>query len=68
MLCSADEERCGDTIANNGEACDDGNGDPTDGCNALCQITTNGVCGSTLSGTSLYDADNNGDFLSGGST
>jgi cysteine-rich repeat protein len=67
VLCSADEERCGDAITNWGEACDDGNGDPTDGCNTLCQITTNGVCG-PWDGGNIYDADNLGDMLSGAST
>ena len=43
------------------------NGNPDDGCNDLCQITETGVCGSSDS-IVIYDANNNGDSLTGGST
>ncbi len=31
---------CGDGVIEGGEACDDGNGDPTDGCTNACQVAT----------------------------
>ena len=57
---------CGDGVVNNGEACDDGaNGDIGDGCNDLCEITVNAVCGSSYDSQTLYDFDNNGDIIDG---
>ena len=62
-----DVERCGDSTINGPEACDDGaDGDPDDGCNDLCQITETGVCGAQNS-VIIYDFNNSGDALSGGS-
>lgn len=47
-----------------GEACDDGaNGDDTDGCSDLCELTENAVCGSSFDTQVIYDFDNNGDAL-----
>ena len=67
-MCSAGEERCGDSSVNGSEACDDGaNGNANDGCNDLCLITVTGVCGSANSST-IYDANNSGDMLSGGNS
>jgi len=37
---------CGDGVVTSGEACDDGNADPSDGCDN-CQITPGFYCGST---------------------
>ena len=33
---------CGDGVTEGGEACDDGNGDPTDGCTNTCQVASCG--------------------------
>jgi cysteine-rich repeat protein len=50
------------------EQCDDGaNGTWVDGCNDSCQTSTNGSCGAKH-GTWRYDANNSGDYLTGGST
>lgn len=58
-------QRCGDSSTNGAEACDDGaDGDPTDGCNDLCQLTSNGLCG-VMDGTGVYDSNNSGDLLTG---
>ncbi|MGI5864106.1 MAG: DUF4215 domain-containing protein [Myxococcales bacterium] len=35
---------CGDSIKDEGEACDDGNGDAGDGCSDTCQVETGYVC------------------------
>jgi cysteine-rich repeat protein len=36
---------CGDGVTEGGEACDDGNGNPTDGCTNTCQVA---ICGDSV--------------------
>ena len=39
-----DEPGCGDGVVDPGEACDDGNSLPGDGCNGVCAVEANAVC------------------------
>jgi len=54
------DDLCGDGIINNGEKCDDGNTDDTDGCDTNCLRTNdNGFCGDgTPAGTEECDDGN----------
>jgi fibro-slime domain-containing protein len=40
----ADEPGCGDGVVDPGEACDDGNSLPGDGCNGVCAVEANSKC------------------------
>ena len=56
-LCQ-DADMCGNSVIESGEACDDGNSDPQDGCNDLCFVelgftcVDDGECASALCDTS----------------
>ena len=39
---------CGDGVLNDGEECDDDNGNPDDGCDNACRIGQNYVCALAL--------------------
>jgi cysteine-rich repeat protein len=49
--------RCGDGARDSGEACDDGNVQPGDGCSATCQFEA--VCGDGMTGAGEFCDDGN---------
>ena len=48
---------CGDGVAEGDEACDDGNGDPTDGCTNTCQVA---ICGDSVLHQGTEECDTGG--------
>ena len=49
---------CGDGVTESGEACDDGNGNPTDGCTNTCQVA---LCGDGVARQGVEQCDANGE-------
>ncbi len=49
---------CGDGVTETGEACDDGNGNPTDGCTNTCQVA---ICGDGVARQGVEQCDANGE-------
>ena len=41
---------CGNAVLDAGEGCDDGNRNPSDGCNQLCKIENAGACNTVAPG------------------
>jgi cysteine-rich repeat protein len=48
---------CGDGVTEGGEACDDGNGNPTDGCTNTCQVA---ICGDGVARQGVEQCDTSG--------
>ncbi len=48
---------CGDGVMEGGEACDDGNGNPTDGCTNTCQVAS---CGDGVARQGVEQCDTGG--------
>ncbi len=57
--------RCGDTVIDTGEQCDDGNRVSCDGCSNLCQVELGGDCGDGLVASVCGETCDDGNPLGG---
>ncbi len=56
---------CGDSVIDGGETCDDGNVDPCDGCNALCQTEVGLGCGDGIPFPTCGESCDDGNLIDG---